>query len=125
MADNNFSQTMNLGFTGAFSITNLETDRPIGMMADVSVESMKLTTWKALKPDSIFNLRLRLPEVNNGSIFIVFNAKCLWCKQGADEHSFIAELAFESTTQINMKRIRDLLVSLGKVQTVTTPRTEQ
>ena len=124
MTENTFSQTMSLGFVGAFSITNLETDRPIGMMADLSVESIKLTTWKKLQPDSIFNLRLRLPEVISGSVFIVFNAKCLWCKQGADENSFIAELAFEGTTQNNRKRIFDLMVCLGKAKATTTPKTE-
>ncbi len=114
MAEDKLSQTMSVGFDGAFGIVNLETDRPIGMMADISLESIKVTTWKPLQEGSVLCLRLRLPEAVGGSPFIIFNAMCQSCSQGSDERSFLATLSFQSITPSNQKRINELLAMLGR-----------
>ena len=105
---------MTVGFDGAFGIVNLETDRPIGMMADISLDSIKVTTWKPLKQGCILCLRLRLPEAVGGSPFIIFNAICQSVDQGPDERSFLATLTFQGITPSNQKRINELLAMLGR-----------
>ena len=116
MTEDKLSQTMTLGYAGMFSIVNLETDRPIGMMADIAMDKVALSSWKELIPNTILNLRLRLPEAINGSVFVVFEAKCLTCTRESGQESYFATLTYLSMTPSNKKRVHDLLVSLGKLE---------
>ena len=118
MTEDKLSQTMTVGFDGAFGIVNLETDRPIGMMADILSDSIKVTTWKPLEQGSVLCLRLRLPEAIGGSPFIIFNALCQSCSAGSDGRSFLATLSFQSITPSNQKRIKQLLAMLGRRDSV-------
>jgi hypothetical protein len=108
------SQTARMGKGGVFGVTNLETDRLIGHMIDISTEGLQMTTWKFLASKAIYNFRLKLPEPINGSVFVVFDAESTWCKDGGDAHSFVAGFKICGMTPSNAQRLKELLVSLGK-----------
>lgn len=125
MTEEKLSQTMTCGFDGAFGIVNLETDRPIGMMADISLDSIKVTTWKPIQQGSILCLRLRLPEAVGGSPFIIFNAICQSISPGTDERSFLATLSIQGITPSNQKRINELLSMLGRTSSASDSSPQQ
>jgi hypothetical protein len=108
------SQTARMGKGGIFSVTNLETDRLIGQMVDISVEGLQISTWKFLASKATYNFRLRLPEPIGGSVFVVFDAESTWCKDGGDAQSFVAGFKICGITPTNAQRLKELLVSLGK-----------
>ena len=99
--------------TAIFGVTNLETDRLMGHMTDITPVGLQMTTFKPVEVRSIFNFRLRLPEPIQGSIFIIMDAECLWCKQGTDAKSYIAGFKLNAITPGNVKRVQTLMTSLG------------
>jgi len=110
------SQTSKLSLDGVFGIVDLESDRPLGLMANIAADGLQLTTWKPIEPQSIYSFRLRLPEPILGSIFIVLDAECIYCKQGNDQRSYLAGFKIYSITPSNLKRVQGLLKSLGKTE---------
>jgi hypothetical protein len=114
------SSTARVTRTAVFGVTNLETDRLIGQMTDISPAGIQLTSSRPVEVRSIFNFRLRLPESIQGSLFIIMDVECIWCKPGASDRTYSAGFKLNSITPSNLKRIQALLVSLGKTtETVT------
>jgi hypothetical protein len=113
------SNTARMTKTAVFGVTNLETDRLVGQMTDISPAGIQLTAFRPVEVKSTFNFRLRLPEPILGSLFIIMDAECLWCKQGPDEKSYTAGFKLLSITPNNSKRIQALLANLGKTHEVT------
>ena len=110
------SNTARMTKTAILGVTNLETDRLIGQMTDISPDGLQLTTSKPVECRSVFNFRLRLPEPIQGSLFIIMDAECVWCKQGIEARTYNAGFKLRSVTPSNLKRIQALLVSLGKAK---------
>ena len=110
------SQTSKLSMDGVFGIVDLESDRPVGLMANIAADGLQLTTWKPIQTQSIFSFRLRLPEPILGSVFVVLDAECIWCKQGNDHNSYLAGFKIYGITPSNLKRVKGLLESLGKTE---------
>lgn len=110
------SYTERLGKAEMFSITDLLTDRPIGHMMDVSQDGFKMSTWKQIDINTIYNLRLSLPENLYGSHYIVLAAECIWCEIQRSENSYVAGFRIWSVTPENSRRIEQLIELLKGVQ---------
>jgi hypothetical protein len=110
------SNTERMTKRAVFGVTNLETDRLIGQMTDISRVGLQLATTRPVQVRTYFNLRLRLPETIQSSMFIIMEAECIWCKQGSDERTYTAGFKLNSITPSNIKRIHALLVRLGKIE---------
>ncbi len=108
------SLTAQMGKGGIFGVTDLENDRLIGHMVDISAEGLQISTWKFLASKTIYNFRLRLPELIYGSVFVVFDAESTWCKGEGDDRSFAAGFKICGMTPSNAQRLQEVLVSLGK-----------
>ena len=115
--------TGEIGRDAPFGVVNLENDHPLGCLADISPDGLRLNTWKHIELGTLFNLRIRLPEEIEGGRFIVLDACCMWSKPTADEDGWYAGFQFISITPSNQKRIDALIAMLHCVHGEA-PRTE-
>jgi len=111
------SQTNEFGTGGIFGVTNLETDRLIGHMKDISSDGFQLKSWNPIREGAILCLRLRLPERIADNLYVVFDVECQWCANGTDDPSYFAGFKICYITPSNRKRMDLLLQSLGKNKT--------
>jgi hypothetical protein len=112
------SNTTRMTKTALFGVTDLEADKLLGQMTDISSDILLLSSPRSIESRSIKNLRLRLPEAIHGSCFIVVDAECSSCTPGAEQRTYNVAFKLRSVTPSNAKRIQALLVSLGKASGV-------
>ena len=107
------SKTDQISSGAAFGVTNLESDRPIGHLMNITADELHIQTWKSIEIDATYNFRVRLPETIGGSNFIIMNAKCLRCTQQDATDSFDVGFKISGLTTSNARRIGKLMAMLN------------
>lgn len=56
--------------------------RQIGVLADLSVEGMRLLTQKPIEAEQLIECRVRLPKPIFQQEYLILDAICMWCRKG-------------------------------------------
>jgi len=110
------SRTDQISSGAAFGVTNLETDRPIGHLMNITADELHIQTWKSIEIEATYNFRVRLPETIGGSNFIILNAKCLRCAQQDATDSYDVGFKISGLTTSNARRIGELMAMLNPAE---------
>lgn len=79
-----------------FNVIDLNIDRPIGKLIDISSDGMKLQSDEKLEKGVIFKLKIDLPEEIKGSDQLIVDARSLWSEKIADREYFQTGFEFLS-----------------------------
>jgi hypothetical protein len=62
-------------------VFNNDTDDLVGFLVNITTEGMMLSSDAAIETDTVFSLRVALPEEIKGNKEITLPAKSIWCDQ--------------------------------------------
>jgi hypothetical protein len=86
-----------------------KTDELLGHIVDITTEGLKLMSKTPLKPDTVYHLRMMLPDDMGGSKQIIFDAKSQWCKDKIFSDFYGTGFRFENISDADIGIITDLI----------------
>ena len=90
-----------------------ETDDLVGHVVDITTGGMKLMGTKALRPDTIYHLRMLLPDDAGGSRPVNLDARCIWLTQNMFSDFWGTGFAFTGIPDDDIAAISGLIDKFG------------
>lgn len=100
---------------GCFKVYDRITDKSIGYMVDISSEGMKILSRIFVRENTIYKVRIELPEEVKGSDQLTIDVRCVWCERDPETELYRAGFAFVSTFP-HHKEIIELLFERREAQ---------
>ena len=83
--------------TGSFRVIDITNNNSIGHLADISAEGMRIISDYSLEKDTVYKLRIDLPEEICGCDQLNVDAKNIWCRQDSKSKQYQSGFEFLST----------------------------
>jgi hypothetical protein len=90
-----------------------KTDRLVGHVVDITTGGMKLMSKEPIKPDTVYDFRMALPDDLGTSREIAFQAKSVWSKNNLYSDFFGTGFTFEKIADEDVAIIGDLIDKFG------------
>jgi len=101
-------------FKDTFPVFEKKGYRQIGLMADLSVQGVRLVSRKPIEKNELLNLRVMLPFKIFQQEYLVFEARCMWCKGRPDNNEFDSGYKIEQISEKDAAIILHLLIHHGQ-----------
>lgn len=75
---------------GSMSVTDINRDRVIGQLVDISIDGLMLLGDAPLTINGMYQFDIELPEPVNGNSVLHLGAECLWCRNAEDPDHYWA-----------------------------------
>ncbi|CAM3691533.1 PilZ domain-containing protein [Parendozoicomonas haliclonae] len=69
-------------------VYNRRTGRELGYIGNISRNGLMLITRWRVQTDTVFHLRIVLPDDLQTNCYVDFDARCQWCRPDIDAESF-------------------------------------
>lgn len=90
--------------------------RQIGLLADLSVEGMRLLTQKPIEKDQLIECRIRLPKPIFRQEYLEMDAVCMWCRKGTRTAQHESGFRLVSVSRDNAAIILHLIIHYAHPQ---------
>ncbi len=91
------------------SVFDRNTDEFIGQLVDITTEGMMLTCEAPVKENTLFQIRMVLPEIIEGSKYVMFDAMSLWNKKDVNPNFHLIGFKFTNISQRAVNVIESLI----------------
>jgi hypothetical protein len=85
----------------------------VGRLVDITPDGIRLVSEHEISVDTIFELRLILPEGFADGEYLDFEAKSVWCKRSANPSLFETGFLLINDSATQIKIIEDLIADIG------------
>ena len=89
------------------------TDQLFGHLVDVTTEGVMIMSDQPFEKDSVYQLRMALPEAINGSTQVLFEAKCIWSRDGIAPGQYDSGFELLTILPEHKREIERLIVEFG------------
>ncbi|MFC1858567.1 PilZ domain-containing protein [Thermodesulfobacteriota bacterium] len=90
-------------------ITDKSANKSIGYAVDISKQGFMLITGKPVEPDSLFQLKMFLPEEIQGGRYFEFSAVSRWCRQDQNPDYYSVGFQFADPSPEGIKIVDHLV----------------
>ena len=90
-------------------VTDMETNQAIGHAVNISNDGMMLISENSIKPESLFRLKMFLPDEIQGSRYFEFSALSRWCKQDEIPDFFNTGFQLNNVSEEGIRVIKSLI----------------
>jgi len=90
--------------------------RQIGRLADLSTRGVRLITQKPVEKNDLLHCRIVLPTKVFQQEYLIFNARCMWCRRSKDGASYESGYEIENVSEQDASIILHLLIHFTKIQ---------
>lgn len=97
--------------------------RQIGVMADLSVEGMRLLTQKPIEQDQLIECRVKLPKPIFQQEYLILEAVCMWCRKGTRTAEHASGFRLVNVSRENAAIVLHLIIHYARPQS-TKPRVQ-
>jgi hypothetical protein len=94
-------------------VFDAKTEQLVGHVVDITTGGMKLMSKDPIKPETIFQFRMALPDDIGSSKEINFEAKSVWSKSNLYSDFFGTGFTFEKIADGDVAIIRNLIEKFG------------
>ena len=101
-------------FKDAFPVYEKKGYRQIGQMADLSAQGVRLVTGNPVAKDDLLTLRVMLPFKIFQQEYLIFDARCMWCKARPNSDEFDSGYKIEQISEKDAAIVLHLLIHHGQ-----------
>lgn len=94
-------------------VYNGKSKNPLGFMADIHEKGIMLVSDDPIEKDTVYHLKMELPQEIGRKTHIEFSAKSLWCKQGINSDFYESGFSFEKIDQESISTIDNVIRFFG------------
>ena len=91
------------------SVFDTDNNERIGQLVNITTEGIMLTSEDPVKLNTVFQLRMVLPETIKGQEQIIFEAKSMWCRRGINPDFYDIGFQLVDVSPENAKIIESLI----------------
>ncbi len=91
------------------SVFDRSTEQRIGQLVNITTEGVMLTSENPIKQNTVFQLKMTLPEKIKGRGHITFVAKSMWCRKGINPDFYDIGFRLLDISQEDIKIIESLI----------------
>jgi len=90
-------------------VTDTEANQPMGHAVNISNQGVMLIINKSIEPESLFQLKMSLPEEIQGSRYFEFSGMSRWCRQDEDPDYYNVGFQFANVSTKGVQLIDRLI----------------
>lgn len=80
-----------------------------GQLVDITTEGMKLVSENPVELDTLYELKMLLPEEIENKKEVSFDASCQWCKRDVNPNFYSIGFEFDKITNHDINIIKNLI----------------
>jgi len=90
-------------------VVDRSTNQLVGQLVDITTEGIKLVSENSVEPETLYKLKMALPEEMENKKEISFDAVCQWCKRDINPNFYSIGFVFNKISNHDVNIIKNLI----------------